>query len=86
MEEYSQATATKAIKTTGKAIFFTATTMIAGVIFWYFLSSLRFQAEMGLLLAIIMFINMVGALVLIPSLVSVFKPRFLGRVKLLIKE
>jgi len=84
--EYSLETATRAIKTTGKAIFFTATTMIAGVIFWYFLSSLRFQAEMGLLLAIIMFINMVGALVLIPSLVYVFKPKFLGRVKLLVKE
>ena len=84
--EYSFATAATAIRTTGKAIFFTATTMIAGVIFWYFLSSLRFQAEMGLLLAIIMFINMLGALLLIPSLVFVFKPKFLGRVKLLVKE
>ncbi len=74
------------LKTTGKAIFFTATTMIVGVIFWYFLSSLRFQAEIGLLLAIIMFINMVGALILIPSLVYVFRPKFLGRVKLLVKE
>ena len=84
--EYSFPTAVTSIKTTGKAIFFTATTMIAGVIFWYFFSSLRFQAEMGLLLALIMFINMIGALVLIPSLVSVFKPKFLGKVKLLIKE
>ena len=83
---YSLATATAAVKTTGKAIFFTATTMIAAVIFWYFLSSLRFQAEMGLLLAIIMAINMVGALILIPSLVYVFKPKFLGKVKVLIKE
>jgi predicted RND superfamily exporter protein len=84
--EYSFLTASTAIRTTGKAIFFTATTMIAGVIFWYFLSSMRFQAEMGLLLAIIMFINMLGALLLIPSLVYVFKPKFLGRVKLLVKE
>ena len=60
--------------------------MIIGVIFWYFFSSLRFQAEMGLLLALIMFIDMLGALILIPSLVSVFKPKFPGRVKLLIKE
>jgi len=85
-KEYTQTTSTKATKTTGNAIFFTATTMIAGVIFWYFLSSLRFQAEMGLLLAVIMFINMAGALILLPSLVYVFKPKFLGRVKLLIKE
>lgn len=59
--------------------------MIVGVIFRYFFSSLRFQAEMGLLLAIIMFINMVGALLLLPSLVYIFKPKFLGKVKVLIK-
>lgn len=79
--EYSFAVANRAIKTTGKAIFFTATTMVVGVIFWYFFSSIKFQAEMGLLLSIIMFLNMVGALVLIPSLVYVFKPKFLGRAK-----
>lgn len=84
--EYAFETAATAIQTTGKAIFFTATTMIAGVIFWYFLSSLRFQAEMGLLLAIIMFINMLGALIIIPALVYVFKPKFLGSVRLLVKE
>jgi predicted RND superfamily exporter protein len=84
--EYSFETAASAIQTTGKAIFFTATTMIVGVIFWYFLSSLRFQAEMGLLLAIIMFINMVGALIIIPTLVYIFKPKFLGSAKLLVRE
>jgi len=77
--EYSLMTASKAIQSTGKAIFFTAAAMIVGVIFWYFLSSMRFQAEMGLLLGIIMFINMIGALLLIPALVYVFKPKFLGR-------
>lgn len=77
--EYSYETISTAIRTTGKAIFFTATTMIVGVLSWYFFSSLRFQAEMGLLLAMIMFINMLGALILIPSLVYVFKPRFLGK-------
>ncbi|SPD75176.1 putative Exporters of the RND superfamily [uncultured Desulfobacterium sp.] len=79
--QYSSEVVTRAIKTTGKAIFFTGTTMIVGVIFFYFLSSLKFQAEMGLLLALIMFINIFAALVLIPVLISVFKPRFLGNVK-----
>ncbi len=79
--EYSAAVATRAIKTTGKAIFFTATTMIIGVIFWYILSSMKFQAEMGLLLALIMFINIFAALVLIPTLVNIFRPKFLGKVK-----
>ncbi len=81
--EYTSAVATRSIKTTGKAIFFTATTMIVGVIFWYILSSMKFQAEMGLLLALIMFINIFAALVLIPTMVNIFKPRFLGRVKML---
>jgi predicted RND superfamily exporter protein len=79
--EYSSDVATRAIKTTGKAIFFTATTMIVGVIFWYILSSMKFQAEMGLLLALIMFINIFAALVLIPTLVNIFRPKFMGKVK-----
>ncbi len=83
--KYCLAVANRAIKTTGKAIFFTATTMVLGVLFWYFLSSMKFQAEMGLLLAIIMFLNMVGALVIIPMLLYIFKPKFLGRVKILIQ-
>lgn len=74
--EYDPAIA-EAILTTGKAILFTATTLIAGVIFWYFLSSLRFQAEMGLLVALLMAFNMFGALFLIPLMVSLFKPTFL---------
>jgi hypothetical protein len=82
--EYSSAVATRAVKTTGKAIFFTATTMIVGVITWYFFSSMKFQAEMGLLLAIIMFVNIFAALVLIPTMVNFFKPKFLGRVKALV--
>ncbi|MFC1890716.1 MMPL family transporter, partial [Thermodesulfobacteriota bacterium] len=65
-----------AVATTGKAIVFTATTLIAGVIFWFFVD-LKFQAEMGLLLALLMFLNMVSALVFIPTLVSIFKPRFI---------
>jgi predicted RND superfamily exporter protein len=69
----------KAVLTTGKAIFFTAFMMILGVILWYLFSSLRFQAEMGLLLAVIMLINMLGALLLIPSILYVFKPKILGK-------
>jgi hypothetical protein len=75
-----------AIRTTGKAVFFTATTLVGGVIFWYFLSSLRFQAEMGLLLALLMLVNMFLALGLLPAMVYVFKPKFIGEVKMLIRE
>ena len=76
---YTLDAVTKAMLSTGKAIFFTAASMVAGVVFWYFLSSMRFQAEMGLMLGVIMFINMVGALIFVPSLVYVLKPKFLKR-------
>ena len=75
----------KAINTTGKAIMFTATTLVAGVIFWYFLSDLRFQAEMGLLLALLMLVNMLTAMVVLPALVAFFQPRFVGEAKLLVR-
>ncbi|MGW8320417.1 MAG: efflux RND transporter permease subunit [Thermodesulfobacteriota bacterium] len=71
----------RALETTGKAIVFTATTLIAGVFFWIFID-LKFQAEMGLLLALLMFLNMVNALVFIPSLVTIFRPRFIKERKL----
>ncbi len=65
----------RALETTGKAIVFTATTLIAGVFFWIFID-LKFQAEMGLLLCLLMFLNMVNALVFVPTLVTIFKPNF----------
>jgi hypothetical protein len=67
-----------ATATTGKAIIFTATTMIAGTIFWWF-SELKFQAEMGFLLALLMIFNTFGGLVLVPAIIKVLKPRFLLR-------
>jgi len=74
------------LRTTGKAVFFTATTMTGGVLLWYFLSSLRFQAEMGLLLALLMLINMFLALGVLPALVYVFRPKFIETKSILIRE
>jgi predicted RND superfamily exporter protein len=68
-----------ALRTTGKAVVFTALTLSCGVALWYFLSSLRFQAEMGLLLALVLMINMVLTLVLLPSVIFVFKPKFIEK-------
>lgn len=65
-----------ATATTGKAIIFTATTMFAGTVFWFF-SSLKFQAEMGILLALLMSLNTFGGLVVVPSLVKIIRPNFL---------
>ncbi len=65
-----------ATATTGKAIVFTATTMLAGTIFWWF-SDLKFQAEMGLLLSLLMVFNTFGGPVLVPAWIKVVRPRFL---------
>ncbi len=65
-----------ATATTGKAIIFTATTMVAGTIFWWF-SDLKFQAEMGLLLALLMIFNTFGGLVIVPAWMKIIRPRFL---------
>jgi predicted RND superfamily exporter protein len=67
-----------ATATTGKAIIFTATTMLAGTIFWWF-SDLKFQAEMGLLLALLMIFNTFGGLVLVPAWIKVVRPAFLTK-------
>jgi predicted RND superfamily exporter protein len=65
----------RALLTTGRAIFFTGTTLVASVILWVFFP-MRFQAEMALLLALILILHIVGALIFIPAAVSLLKPRF----------
>jgi hypothetical protein len=65
----------EALMTTGRAILFTGTTLTASVVFWLFFP-MRFQAEMALLLTLILFLHIVGALLFIPSMVSLFKPKF----------
>jgi hypothetical protein len=67
-----------AIKTTGMAVFFTASTLIGGIIFWYFVSSLRFNADMALLLSVVLFGNLIGAMLLVPALIRIFQPNFAG--------
>jgi hypothetical protein len=66
----------RTVSTTGMAVTFTATTMIAGVIPWYFLSSLRFSAEMALLLAILLVTHWLSALTMVPAMMAIFKPKF----------
>ena len=64
--------------TSGKAVSFTALTLVASVLFWYW-SSIRFDAEMGLMLAIWMFVSMLGAMTILPVLIVTFDPDFLHR-------
>lgn len=67
---------TIAMGTTGKAVIYVATTLIVGIVFW-FLSKMMFQALMGLLLAVMLTLNMIGALLVVPSLILLIKPSFI---------
>ena len=68
----------RAVRTTGMAVSFTATTIVGGIVLWSF-SNLRFQAEMAQLLSILMVINMFGAMTVVPAFYSVFRPRVATR-------
>jgi predicted RND superfamily exporter protein len=59
----------EALNERGTAMVFTAVTMTIGVATWSF-SALKFQADMGILLAFMFFLNMVGALFLLPALAA----------------
>lgn len=56
-----------AYREVGTAVVFTAVTMSLGVALWYF-SALKFQSDMGVLLAYMFFVNMLGAMLLMPAI------------------
>ena len=59
----------EALKERGAAMVFTAVTMTLGVGTWA-MSALKFQADMGVLLAFMFFLNMLGAIFLLPALAT----------------
>ena len=54
---------------TGRVVVLTAVTLAVAVSTWVF-SPIKFQADMGILLAFMFVLNMVGALILLPALAS----------------
>jgi hypothetical protein len=66
------------IQSYGKSIIYIAGTLVLGLLIWVF-SPLKFQAQMGMMLAVILFLNCLGAIFLVPVLVLLFKPKFLTR-------
>lgn len=64
----------ESLKEVGTGVIFTSVTMTIGVATWYF-SDLKFQADMGILLAYMFFVNMLGAIILIPALASFLYPQ-----------
>ncbi|MHA7817265.1 MAG: efflux RND transporter permease subunit [Pseudohaliea sp.] len=70
-----------AIATTGKAIAFTATALIGGVVMWALVSNLRFQADAALLLVVMLILNAWAAGNLVPAWIIRFRPRFIARAR-----
>jgi predicted RND superfamily exporter protein len=68
----------KTLCTTGKGVTFTAVTMVVSTMFWT-TSDIRFDAEMGALLAIWMAVSFVASQTLTPVLILIFKPKFIMR-------
>jgi predicted RND superfamily exporter protein len=68
----------EALVTSGKAVTFTAIIMVVSTVFWT-TSSIRFNAEMGWLLAIWMAISYVGSQTLTPVLIILFRPKFITK-------
>ncbi len=60
-----------ALRDAGAAVVFTGLTLAIGVSTWIF-SSLKFQADMGLLLTFMFLVNMIGAIVLLPAMARWF--------------
>jgi hypothetical protein len=67
---------TRALHTSGRAVFVTAATLVASMLLWTF-SSLRFQAEMGGLMALWLSVSALSALFVMPALAYVFRPKFI---------
>jgi len=68
----------QAVCTTGKAVIYTGLTIILPVITWYFISDMKFQAQVGFFLAMIMGTNVILTLTLHPLLIYIIKPRFIS--------
>lgn len=63
-----------ALLATGKVVLLTGLTLAIAVATWVF-SPIKFQADMGILLAFMFLVNMLGALILLPALAWLLLPR-----------
>lgn len=61
----------EALRERGSAVLFTGITLAVGVSTWVF-SSLKFQMDMGILLTFMFVVNMLGAILVLPALASLF--------------
>lgn len=68
----------RGLATSGKAVTFTAITLVMATLLWAF-SNIRFCSEMGLLLALWMGISFLGSCTFLPAVLVLMKPKFFLR-------
>jgi predicted RND superfamily exporter protein len=67
---------TEGLRDTGSIVLITFVVMVAGLIPWIY-STVLFQNEMSILLTILMVTNLIAAILVLPAMVLVIRPRFL---------
>ncbi|MBT8341520.1 MAG: MMPL family transporter [Desulfatitalea sp.] len=72
-------TISQSICTCGKAVIYTALTIILPIITWYFFSDFKFQSDVGFFLAIIMIANVILTMTLHPLMLYMIKPKFISK-------
>ena len=72
----------QSVCTTGKAVVYTGLTICLPIISWWFISDMKFQAEVGFFLAVIIGVNVILALTLHPLLIYIIKPKFIRKAAL----
>ena len=77
-------TVLNSINTAGRGIVFTGFTLILPILTWYFISDLKFQAQMGFFLSMLLITNMIAAFTVHPLMIMLVKPKFM--MKKVLKE
>jgi predicted RND superfamily exporter protein len=65
----------RAMRTTGRTVWFTGLSLTASILYFVFFP-MKFQAEMAFLLILLLAFHLIGALLFIPPMVSLVRPRF----------
>ena len=65
----------KSMLSAGRGVIITAGALVCSVVLWWF-SSLRFQAEMGIMMGIWLCISAISALIIMPTIIFIFRPEF----------
>jgi len=66
----------KALNTTGRAVFYTVSAVVIGCLI-FILSPLKFQMELGAMIAVIIGLNGLGAICLVSPVLYLMKPKFI---------